>query len=66
MALWQLDIVGGVLPADGTECKVVTGIDDRSRFCVIASVVPRATGRAVRGVRAGLAGVRGARRGVDR
>jgi transposase InsO family protein len=47
MALWQLDIVGGLLLADGTECKVVTGVDDHSRFCVIASVVPRATGRAV-------------------
>ena len=33
--------------ADGTECKVVTGIDDHSRFCVIAAVVRRATGRAV-------------------
>ncbi|MFI0454616.1 IS481 family transposase [Actinomadura sp. 6N118] len=47
MALWQMDIVGGVLLADGTECKVVTGVDDHSRFCVIASVVTRATGRAV-------------------
>ena len=25
MELWQLDVVGGVLLADGTECKVVTG-----------------------------------------
>jgi len=47
MALWQLDIVGGVLLADGTECKVVTGVDDHSRFCVITAVVTRATGRAV-------------------
>lgn len=47
MALWQLDIVGGVILADGTECKVVTGVDDHSRFCVMATVVPRATGRAV-------------------
>jgi transposase InsO family protein len=47
MALWQLDIVGGVFLIDGTECKVVTGVDDHSRFCVIASVVLRATGRAV-------------------
>ena len=28
-------------------CKVVTGVDDHSRFCVMATVVPRATGRAV-------------------
>lgn len=47
MALWQLDIVGGVMLADGTECKVVTGVDDHSRFCVMAAVVVRATGRAV-------------------
>ncbi|GGQ92697.1 IS481 family transposase [Streptomyces aurantiogriseus] len=52
MQLWQLDIVGGVMlvnPVTGelTEAKVVTGVDDHSRFCVIASVVERATGRAV-------------------
>ncbi|WP_230687359.1 IS481 family transposase [Catellatospora vulcania] len=47
MLLWQLDIVGGVLLADGTEAKIVTGVDDHSRFCVIATVVARATGRAV-------------------
>ena len=47
-----IDIVGGVLlvnPATGElrEAKVVTGIDDHSRFCVIATVVERATSRAV-------------------
>ena len=47
MELWQLDIVGGVFLADGSECKVVTGLDDHSRYCVIATVVRRATGRAV-------------------
>src|SRR5947209_8987901 len=47
MQLWQLDIVGGVFLVDGTECKVVTGVDDHSRFCVTATVVPKATGRAV-------------------
>jgi transposase InsO family protein len=47
MQLWQLDLVGGLMLADGAECKVVTGVDDHSRYCVIASVVPRATGRAV-------------------
>jgi transposase InsO family protein len=47
MALWQLDIVGGVFLVDGTEVKVVTGVDDHSRFCVIASACLRATGRAV-------------------
>lgn len=47
MELWQMDIVGGVLLADGGECKMVTGIDDHSRFMVIAKVVQRATARAV-------------------
>ena len=47
MALWQLDIVGGAFLADGTEAKVVTGVDDHSRYCVICQVVARPTGRAV-------------------
>jgi transposase len=47
MELWQMDIVGGILLADGSEAKVVTGVDDHSRYCVIATVVPKATGRAV-------------------
>lgn len=45
MELWQMDIVGGVKLADGSEAKVVTGVDDHSRFCVSALVVPRATAR---------------------
>lgn len=45
MELWQMDIVGGVRLADGSEAKVVTGVDDHSRFCVSALVVPRATAR---------------------
>ncbi|MEV6297281.1 IS481 family transposase [Streptomyces sp. NPDC051896] len=47
MELWQMGIVGGVLLADGSECKMVTGIDGHSRFMVIAKVVQRATARAV-------------------
>jgi len=47
MALWQMDIVGGMFLADGTEAKVVTGVDGRSRYCVIASAVARGTGRPV-------------------
>ena len=47
MELWQMDIVGGVVLADGTECKVLTGVDDHSRFCVSAGVMPRAVARAV-------------------
>jgi hypothetical protein len=47
MQLWQLDIMGSVLLTDGTEVKLISGVDDHSRFCVIAAVVRRATGRAV-------------------
>lgn len=47
MHLWQLDIVGGVYLADGRECKMVTGIDDHSRYVVIATVLVVPNGRAV-------------------
>src|SRR5215813_2520023 len=47
MHLWQLDLVGGVPLADGREAKMVTGIDDRSRFVVIAAVVAVPSGRAL-------------------
>ncbi|EST37653.1 hypothetical protein N566_11835 [Streptomycetaceae bacterium MP113-05] len=47
MQLWQLDIMGGVFLASGRECKLVTGIDDHSRFIVIAKVVAEPSGRAV-------------------
>ena len=52
MQLWGIDIVGGiglVNPVTGElrEAKIVTGVDDHSRFCVMAKVVERATGRAV-------------------
>jgi transposase InsO family protein len=47
MQLWQLDVTASLFLADGRECKIITGIDDHSRFCVIATVVARATGRAV-------------------
>jgi hypothetical protein len=30
MELWQLDIMGGVYLSDGTELKLVSGIDDHS------------------------------------
>jgi transposase InsO family protein len=52
MQLWQMDIVGGirlVSPVTGElrEAKVVTAVDDHSRYCVIAKVTERATSRAV-------------------
>jgi hypothetical protein len=39
--------MGSVRLADGREAKLISGVDDHSRFCVIATVVARATGRAV-------------------
>jgi hypothetical protein len=42
--------MGGVVLADGTELKLVSGVDDHSRYCVAAGLVERATGRAVCGV----------------
>lgn len=52
MELWQMDIVGGVRLVDPetgemSEAKIVTGIDDHSRFVVSAKVVARATARPV-------------------
>ncbi len=47
MELWQMDIVGGVRLADGSEAKIVSGIDDHSRFVISAAVVARATARPV-------------------
>jgi transposase InsO family protein len=47
MELWQMDVVGGVHLCDGAEVKVITGIDDNSRFVVCATVVARATARPV-------------------
>lgn len=47
MELWQLDVVGGFLLADGTTAKALTGIDDHSRFCVSAALMPRERTQAV-------------------
>ena len=49
MELWQMDVVGGVLLDDGTECKILTGVDDHSRYCVCAGIMVRAVARAVCG-----------------
>ena len=47
MELWQMDIMAGVKLVDASELKIITGLDDHSRFCVSAMLVPRATGRPV-------------------
>jgi hypothetical protein len=47
MELWQMDIVGRFHLADVTEVKVVTGVDDHSRFCICARVVAQARAKPV-------------------
>ncbi|MGH9019662.1 MAG: IS481 family transposase [Acidimicrobiales bacterium] len=47
MELWQMDVVGSIFTTDGTEAKVLTGIDDHSRFLVCHGVMARATARPV-------------------
>jgi len=47
MQLWQLDVMGSVLLIDGSEAKLISGVDDHSRYAVIGAVVARASGRAV-------------------
>ena len=47
MELWQMDVVGGVMLADGWKASIVSGIDDHSRFIISAHVVLRATARPV-------------------
>jgi hypothetical protein len=43
MQLWQMDVMGRVHLASGQEVKIVTGIDDHSRFIVCARVAAAAT-----------------------
>jgi len=47
MELWQMDVVGGFALADGSRAKALTGIDDHSRFCVSARLMPRERTQAV-------------------
>jgi transposase InsO family protein len=47
MQLWQMDVMGRVHLPGGQEVKVVTGIDDHSRFIVCAKAVAAATARPV-------------------
>jgi transposase InsO family protein len=47
MELWQVDVTASAFLTAGAEVKIVTGIDDHSRFCVLARAVMRATARPV-------------------
>ena len=45
MELWQTDVTASAFLASGKEVKIVTGIDDHSRYCVIARAALNATAR---------------------
>jgi transposase InsO family protein len=47
MELWQLDVTASAFVTSGAEVKIVTGVDDHSRFCVLTTAVMRATARPV-------------------
>lgn len=47
MELWQMDIVGGFGLSNGTSLKCLTGVDDHSRLCVSAKLMPRELSRSV-------------------
>ena len=47
MELWQMDVVGGFVLADGSRVKALTGVDDHSRFCVSALLMPRESSKRV-------------------
>ena len=47
MELWRMDVVGSIFTCDGTEAKILTGIDDHSRFMVCHGVMAKANARAV-------------------
>ncbi|TCC26899.1 IS481 family transposase [Kribbella speibonae] len=47
MELWQMDVVGGFVLADGRRAKALTGIDDHSRYCVSAYLMLRESAQRV-------------------
>jgi transposase InsO family protein len=47
MELWQMDVVGGFVLAGGSRVKVLSGVDDHSRFCVSAHVMVRESSQQV-------------------
>ena len=47
MELWQMDVVGGFVLADGQRVKALTGVDDHSRFCVSAQLMVRESSQRV-------------------
>src|SRR3954464_6523167 len=66
MELWQMDVVGGFVLADGRRVKALTGVDDHSRYCVCAHLMLRESAREVRRARRGVADPRRAGPDPDR
>ncbi|HEX7160975.1 MAG TPA: hypothetical protein VF223_07030 [Trebonia sp.] len=60
--LWQPGVTASAFLADGTEVKIVTGTGGRSRYCVIATAVRRATAREIHRYKAYAAHPRPGRR----
>ena len=62
-----MDVMGGVLLDDGTDLKLVTGVDDHSRFCVAAGLVQTCDREGgVDVFKASMLTLRRPRRGADR
>ena len=56
MELWQMDVVGGFVLADGTKAKALTGVDDHSQvLCVRAADAARVVRAGVRRAGGGVA-----------
>lgn len=47
MELWQIDVMTVATLVKGMHLQLVTGIDDHSRYCVIATLLPRATAKPI-------------------
>jgi transposase InsO family protein len=47
MNLWQLDVMAVPNLVKGMHLQLLSGIDDHSRFCVIAKLLPRATAKPI-------------------
>lgn len=47
MELWQIDVMSVPHLVDGMHLQLVTGLDDHSRFCVLAKLLLRATAKQI-------------------
>jgi transposase InsO family protein len=50
MKLWQMDVTAKAYLSSGRELRIITVVDDHSRFCLGATVVERTTHRAIASV----------------